>query len=221
MERRGTVGECCCCHGWNEKSLYEQYRFDEPWDGRNNRKLIEKIPAVYRASNADGDMQQYTQFVVPVGDNAPFRETYLKEKPPARPPFALGRRRALRRDWMLLGLADAERRIPWTKPEDIDVDEELPGFGKAGGFAASFSDEAGRFGLFSFYNVTFFSVAIRTSIPNEQYRELFSRRRSSKLPWDQIPRYEPPTRRRGILNPLVIHLQKGDGETSARLFFRR
>ena len=27
--------------------LYRQYNFDEPWDGPNNRKLIDKMPAIY------------------------------------------------------------------------------------------------------------------------------------------------------------------------------
>lgn len=32
----------------DETPLYRRYRFDEPWDGPNNRKLAEKIPKVYR-----------------------------------------------------------------------------------------------------------------------------------------------------------------------------
>ena len=31
-----------------------QYNFDEPWDGPNNRKLIDKMPAVYSYPGADG-----------------------------------------------------------------------------------------------------------------------------------------------------------------------
>lgn len=32
----------------DQKALYDAYRFDEPWDGPNNRKLLSRIPAVYR-----------------------------------------------------------------------------------------------------------------------------------------------------------------------------
>lgn len=32
-----------------QNELYEQYRFDEPWDSENNLKLLEKIPDVYRS----------------------------------------------------------------------------------------------------------------------------------------------------------------------------
>ncbi len=31
-----------------EAALYQQYRFDEPWDGPNNSKLANRIPEVYR-----------------------------------------------------------------------------------------------------------------------------------------------------------------------------
>ncbi len=30
-----------------EKALYEQFKFDEPWDSENNEKLIEKMPEVF------------------------------------------------------------------------------------------------------------------------------------------------------------------------------
>lgn len=30
-----------------QKSLYDQYRFDEPWDGPHNRLLADKMPAVF------------------------------------------------------------------------------------------------------------------------------------------------------------------------------
>lgn len=32
----------------DEEKLYAKYRFDEPWDGPNNSKLADQIPAVYR-----------------------------------------------------------------------------------------------------------------------------------------------------------------------------
>jgi len=31
-----------------EQNLYEQYRFDEPWDGPNNRLMWDQMPAVFR-----------------------------------------------------------------------------------------------------------------------------------------------------------------------------
>src|SRR5262249_42767551 len=35
-----------------EKELYEKFKLEEPWDSDHNKKLLAKIPAVYRASPA-------------------------------------------------------------------------------------------------------------------------------------------------------------------------
>jgi prepilin-type processing-associated H-X9-DG protein len=37
-----------------QQELYNAYDFDEPWDGPNNRKLIERMPAVYAYPAAEG-----------------------------------------------------------------------------------------------------------------------------------------------------------------------
>ncbi|MEX0977952.1 MAG: DUF1559 domain-containing protein [Pirellulales bacterium] len=47
--------------------LAKQYRFDEPWNGPNNRKLVAKAPAVFRCPSAtDGEGE--TSYVAVVGD---------------------------------------------------------------------------------------------------------------------------------------------------------
>jgi prepilin-type N-terminal cleavage/methylation domain-containing protein len=62
--------------------LYEQYDFDEPWDGPNNRLLSEQIPSVYRClsylhdpehshDGTEGD-KWLTQYVALVGDETVF-----------------------------------------------------------------------------------------------------------------------------------------------------
>ncbi len=37
-----------------QQELYNAYNFDEPWDGPNNRKLIDKMPATYSYPGPDG-----------------------------------------------------------------------------------------------------------------------------------------------------------------------
>ncbi len=39
----------------DQQALHDQYRFDEPWDGPNNRKLIDQMPAVYSVPGPDGN----------------------------------------------------------------------------------------------------------------------------------------------------------------------
>ncbi|MEZ6079354.1 MAG: DUF1559 domain-containing protein [Pirellulaceae bacterium] len=50
--------------------LYKRYRFDEPWDSENNRKLLEQMPAVF-ASQGDSDAKLgMTRFQMLVGNGA-------------------------------------------------------------------------------------------------------------------------------------------------------
>ena len=30
-----------------QNELYKRYNFDEPWDGPNNRKLLDQMPAIF------------------------------------------------------------------------------------------------------------------------------------------------------------------------------
>ena len=48
-----------------------QYNFDEPWDGPNNRKLIDKMPPVYGYPSLGGTGQsQPRTSSLPAGDHA-------------------------------------------------------------------------------------------------------------------------------------------------------
>lgn len=47
-----------------EEELYRQYRFDEPWDGPHNRKLIPRLPAVLACAAADADSGRTSYFAV-------------------------------------------------------------------------------------------------------------------------------------------------------------
>ena len=44
--------------------LYEQYKKDEPWDGPNNKKLIEKMPAVFRDPTSSENSTASSYFVL-------------------------------------------------------------------------------------------------------------------------------------------------------------
>lgn len=65
--------------------LYDQYRFDEPWNGPNNRKLAEQIPQVYRCpsyapdrsrrGDPSTDDELLTQYVALSGEQTPFPGT--------------------------------------------------------------------------------------------------------------------------------------------------
>ena len=123
------------------EDLYSQYKLDEPWDGPNNRKLLDKVPSVYHAPNPGGD-PIFASYFVPTGPDTVF-------------PGAEGTKFAAITDGTVntIMLVEARRAIPWTKPEDISIDVKgpLPEFGgyNVGGFSAAFGDGSVRFLSFS------------------------------------------------------------------------
>lgn len=119
-----------------EGPLYDRYRFDEPWDGPNNRKLLAEMPTTYRHPSAPIDSQHASYFGL-VGPGTVFD----------------GEEASRIKDIMdgtsnTLMLVEAEREIPWTKPEDIPYEPDRPipslGFSERG-FLAALCDGSVRF----------------------------------------------------------------------------
>ena len=52
-----------------QKAIYDQYRFDEPWDGPNNRKLHDLIVSPYACPSHPG-RRDSTSYVTVVGADA-------------------------------------------------------------------------------------------------------------------------------------------------------
>ncbi len=54
------------------KELYDRYRFDEPWDGPNNRKLLAERPPEYHCPSVidDPTKSPATSYVAVVGDRS-------------------------------------------------------------------------------------------------------------------------------------------------------
>jgi hypothetical protein len=112
----------------NEQALYDEFRLFEPWDSEHNRKLIPKMPAVYRVPLTDPLDPGKTCYLVPVGHNTLFP-----------PPESDRGSVSLVRDvydglpnTILLVEANRELAQPWTKPQDLDYDPEDPVAGLGG-----------------------------------------------------------------------------------------
>ena len=101
--------------------LYKQYHFNEPWDGPNNVKLLEKMPAVFRNPQEPTNAKNTSYFVL-TGPGAIFDgkegTVFHQIKDGAQSTILV---------------VEAKQDIPWTKPEDIpyDPDKQLP---KLGGY---------------------------------------------------------------------------------------
>src|SRR5262249_27575338 len=103
------------------QELYDQYRFDEPWDGPNNSKLLTKMPKVFELpgdTTAPPGHTYYQVFVSPprarepaIFSTAPAARPLLSEIPDGPEETIL--------------IAEAATPVPWTKPADIT----FPAFG--------------------------------------------------------------------------------------------
>jgi hypothetical protein len=116
------------------KALYEQFHLDEPWDSEYNKKLLPKMPAVF-SSNLPGDKKTHeTYYQAIVGPGAAFEEGKQLRFPAD---FSDGVSNTI-------GVVEAAKAVPWTKPEDLlyDPNKPLPQFGAVfnGDFHAAFLD---------------------------------------------------------------------------------
>ena len=121
----------------DQKDLYDQYRFDEPWDSKNNLKVLAQMPAAYRHPDDAADSTNTAYFAL-VGPDTIFGA----EEPISFAQVTDGTSNTIM-------YIEAKRAVPWTKPEDIpyDPDAEIPALGGyfPEGFNATFADGSVRF----------------------------------------------------------------------------
>jgi hypothetical protein len=103
-----------------QEALYRQFKLDEPWDSDHNKKLIGKMPEVYKAPARAAAGPGETFYQVFAGPKTLFPTPAEK----------------VRFTHILDGtsntflLAEAGKSVPWTKPEDIEItDKMLPKLG--------------------------------------------------------------------------------------------
>ncbi len=103
------------------EDLYKRYHLDEPWDSENNKKVLADGAELFSvpAEEPTGDCGYF----VLIGSDSMFT------------PATVASRIRDDRDGSskTIGVVEAKRSIPWTKPEDIELTEEGP-FPKLGGF---------------------------------------------------------------------------------------
>jgi Protein of unknown function (DUF1559) len=123
-----------------QDKLYKEFHLDEPWDSDHNKKLIARMPAVFRSS-ADPKLAAAgkTTYLAPIGEATMW-------------PGSKGVRIADVTDGTsnTIFLVDAvdEAAVEWTKPEDLGYDANAPmtGLGARyhGGFLAALADGSVR-----------------------------------------------------------------------------
>jgi hypothetical protein len=119
-----------------QQALYHRFRLDEPWDSEHNLKLLDEMPDVYRhprAKTKDG----FTVYQVPLNDGCLFKS----DEPRKFRDVGDG----LSNTVMILE-RDPDEAVPWTKPDDWEIDMDRPfgelRFNNDGSFNVLLSDGA-------------------------------------------------------------------------------
>jgi len=166
-----------------EINLYHQFRLDEPWDSEHNRQFIERMPAVFAGSNQRLSAQGKTRFVRPYHSEALHFSHTAGAKIGATGLAGLS-------NTILAVVADEERSVIWTKPEDLDIAWENPSTGWDTGFAnvVPLAMADGRI------------VSLPRSTSDEQVRALLSRSSSGLVRLDLPPLAVQPVARPSLLS---------------------
>jgi hypothetical protein len=115
--------------------LYQKYDQNQPWDSEHNKKLLRKMPAVFRGGwrhDYDPESTNSSYFVL-VGLGTVFEG-----------PQGASIRDITDGTSSTVLIVQAKRDIPWTKPEDIafDPDKPVPDLGLGSYISVAFADGA-------------------------------------------------------------------------------
>jgi hypothetical protein len=104
-----------------DKPLYDEFRKDESWDSPHNRALVERMPEFYRSPGNSTLSPGETCYLAPTGEHEAFFGTK------GRLWFEF-----LVKPTAFIVEAAPDRKVIWTKPDDLIVDENNPAAGLGG-----------------------------------------------------------------------------------------
>jgi hypothetical protein len=119
-----------------QAQLYDEFRLSEPWDSEHNRRLISRMPAVFRPANEKLVAAGRTKIALPLGT-----QTLAPNEP-----RKIGFRDIMdgTSNTIMLVEADDQHAVVWTQPEDLEIDLTDPqaklAIRSAGGFLVAMCD---------------------------------------------------------------------------------
>jgi RNA polymerase sigma factor (sigma-70 family) len=113
-----------------QDALYKEFHLDEPWDSDHNKKVLDKMPAIYALPGVKMKEGGTTVYQVFVGKKALFDEG--KKLTIANITDGTSN---------TVMIAEAATAVPWTKPEDIPFGDKDPRT-QIGGWHGAFAQVA-------------------------------------------------------------------------------
>ena len=95
-----------------QQALFDRYRFDEEWDSEENSKLLGEMPDLFRSVYSDDDSST-TGYLGVADKHATFGDGNKK----------LGK--FLDGTIDTIAILQTDYKVPWTKPEDLTLSDEL------------------------------------------------------------------------------------------------
>ena len=127
-----------------QQPLFLQFKLDEPWDSPHNIKLLDHMPDLYKSLDYPG-LGNKTVVLGLSGPGAIFAPGES-----GKAPRAVRLRYLMQSQVVLVVMAQPERAVPWTAPDDFVFDPQNPRQGLTTGsdsFLALFADgSAGSIG---------------------------------------------------------------------------
>ena len=129
-----------------ETRIYNEYNFSRPWDDAKNLKAAEKMPKAYRDPIYGDPDSKFANYAAVVGDGSAFPANGPRMKSTRLESFIGDGKGATNIAQITDGTSNTvaivpvspDRKIPWTRPEDIAFGADVPAMGSPGGIAVPY-----------------------------------------------------------------------------------
>jgi hypothetical protein len=154
-----------------EKWLYDQYDFNEPWDGPHNRLLAKQIPLPYRCPSDASGSPTATSYLAVTGQETVWPGTDCTALSDVTD--------GLSETVAVVEVAGSG--VNWMEPRDLPLTDFVKGANRPGGLGASSGHLNGCFAIFCDGNVDF----LQNQITISTLKALAKRADGEPLPRDE------------------------------------
>jgi hypothetical protein len=109
--------------------LYRQFKLDQPWDSEHNKKLIARMPRIYRSPKQSPDLNDRTTYLAPLGKGL------MWDDPKGQRFVAITDGTS---NTIMLVETDDDHAVVWSKPDDMVIDMKDPAKGLLGHYVDGF-----------------------------------------------------------------------------------